>query len=240
MVYHGITAQYEIAAVLLEDPPSRRTLLRRRLRRFGPLHLAGQLLFQVLCIPVLDWWSRSRHAEIKARYGLNDQPIPPAKIHAVPSVNSGAAIAWLQAQQPDVVVINGTRILSAAVLESVPAPFLNVHAGITPAYRGVHGGYWAHARKDPHNCGVTVHLVDRGIDTGGILRQAPIHPTPADDFTTYPLLQLAAGIPLLRQCLADRSNGRLRLRPPATTGGHLFSHPTLWGYWYRRIFRGVR
>ena len=42
-----------------------------------------------------------------------------------------------------------------------------MHAGITPQYRGVHGGYWAVVNNDPEHCGVTIHFVDKGIDTGG-------------------------------------------------------------------------
>src|SRR5438093_9923670 len=41
------------------------------------------------------------------------------------------------------VVVNGTRIISEAVLTASDAVFINMHAGITPKYRGVHGGYWA-------------------------------------------------------------------------------------------------
>ena len=57
-------------------------------------------------------------------------------------------------------------------LGSLGCPVVNVHAGITPRYRGVHGGYWALAERHPEWVGTTVHLVDPGIDTGAILAQA--------------------------------------------------------------------
>ena len=56
---------------------------------------------------------------------------------------------------------------TSPLLEAVPAVFLNTLAGITPSYRGVHGAYWALVQRQPDACGVTVHLVDAGIDTGG-------------------------------------------------------------------------
>ena len=37
----------------------------------------------------------------------------------------------------------------------------------------------------PETCGVTIHLVDAGIDTGAVLAQAPICPSPRDNFTTW-------------------------------------------------------
>ena len=108
-----------------------------------------------------------------------------------------------------VAVLDRTR-----VVDRVDAPFVNVHAGITPLYRGVHGGYWALASGDRGNCGVTVHLVDEGVDTGGILGQARVDPGPHDDFSTYPLLQLAAGLPLLLEVLPAVAAGQARTLPP--------------------------
>ena len=107
-----------------------------------------------------------------------------------------------------VVVVNGTRIIARRVLEASDAVFINTHCGITPEYRGVHGGYWALYRSDPENCGVTVHLVDPGIDTGGILAQQRIEPGPHDNFVTYPYLQLAAGLPLLVEAVGSALEGR--------------------------------
>ena len=94
-------------------------------------------------------------------------------------------------------------------------------------YRGVHGCYWALADGDPAHAGVTVHLVDSGVDTGEVIAQAVVHPTPADSYHTYPLLQLAAGIPLLEQAIRDALEGRLRT--VAVEGkSRLRYQPTIW------------
>jgi len=135
-------------------------------------------------------------------------------------------------------VVNGTRIISKKVLSSVACPFLNTHAGITPLYRGVHGGFWALANNDAAHCGASVHVVDAGIDTGGIVAQAMIYPTTADNFATYPLLQLAAGLPLLAQAVDDVLAGRLQIRPAPAGPSRLWSHPTLSQY-LRACLRGV-
>jgi methionyl-tRNA formyltransferase len=140
-----------------------------------------------------------------------------------------------------VVVVSGTRIIARDVLENVPARFVNLHAGITPAYRGVHGGYWALADGRPEACGVTIHLVDAGIDTGAVLAQAPIRPSLHDNFTTYPLLQLAAGLPLLVDVVRRLQSGEAPQPIAAPPGpSRLHSHPTLWQYLYYRITRRVR
>lgn len=61
----------------------------------------------------------------------------------------------------------------------------------------MHGGYWALAQREPQLCGVTVHFVDPGIDTGGVIGQALIHATSTDNFCSYPWLQLCLGLPIL-------------------------------------------
>ena len=96
--------------------------------------------------------------------------------------------------RPTLVVVHGTRIIASRVLESLGCPAVNVHAGITPRYRGVHGGYWALAEGHPEWVGTTVHLVDPGIDTGAILAQATFDVTDEDTIATYPDLHLIHGL----------------------------------------------
>ena len=86
--------------------------------------------------------------------------------------------------------------------------------------------------------GVTVHLVDTGIDTGAILYQERIMPEKRDNFSTYPYLQLAAGLPLLARGGADALSGRLapiEIDLPSK----LWSHPTLWSYLAAGLGRGA-
>ena len=97
-------------------------------------------------------------------------------------------------------LVNGTRIISKKTLESVPATFINIHTGITPAFRGVHGGYWAMATGKKNLFGTTVHYVDTGVDTGGIIEQVFIEPPKQDNFYTYPYLQYASVLPVLKKC----------------------------------------
>jgi len=147
----------------------------------------------------------------------------------VPSVNSPECIGHLQRLQPQAILVVGTRIIDREVLRAIDAPFINYHAGITPKYRGVHGGYWAKAEGDQHNFGVTVHLVDEGIDTGGVLYQGRLAPTAQDNYSTYPYLQLAAALPLLERAARDAEAGTLRTQK-VDLPSRLWSHPTLWHY----------
>lgn len=240
-IYHGLRSAVQVHRVIIEQPVSRARLLRRRAQTLGWAAVAGQVLFMALAIPLLRRCAASRAAQIRRDHGLDSSPIPPEVLTRVPSANSDEVIALLAELRPAVVVLNGTRIIARRVLEAADCPVINMHAGITPLYRGVHGGYWALAQSQPDACGVTVHLVDTGIDTGGILGQALIRPEPADNFATYPLLQVAAGLPLLREAAVTLAMGEPPRTIPAPAGeSRLWSHPTLCQYLANRRRRGVK
>ena len=239
VLYNALRAQLPIAKVIVEDRVGRRSFLRARVKRLGLWRVAGQLVFQVAVLPLLRRQASARERELVKEFGLDETPIPEQAVAHVRSANSPETIELLGALRPAVVVVHGTRILRREVLEASPgAVFLNIHAGITPRYRGVHGGYWALVSKDREGCGVTVHRVDTGIDTGPIVAQATISPTAADNFVTYPLLQLGAGVPLLIDAVRAALDGRPVTRPSAGPS-RLWSHPTVLEYLAHRIRRGV-
>jgi folate-dependent phosphoribosylglycinamide formyltransferase PurN len=240
ILYQALVAHFAIEAVILEQSPSRTARLRKRARRLGALRVLDQAVFSLLIVPVLRVLGRSRLANLRARLGER-RPIPEERIIRVDSINSEAAIAELQRRNPGVVVVSGTRVISGAVIDSIRAPFVNMHAGITPRFRGVHGAYWALAEGRPDSVGVTVHLIDRGIDTGAILRQARVAPERDDSFVTYPLLQLEAGIPLLAEAIDDVLAGRIEPKESLdASASRLWYHPGAIEYLVRRTRTGVR
>jgi folate-dependent phosphoribosylglycinamide formyltransferase PurN len=240
IVYNFLRNECHFAGVIVEGGESRLKFLKRRVERLGLGKALGQVAFRLAVVPWLKATSRRRKAEIIRQYGLDASTIPAAKLTKVVSVNSDETIRVLQELQPSVVVVNGTRIIAARVLSSIPAVFINIHAGITPMYRGVHGGYWALVEHNKEACGVTVHEVDTGVDTGRILAQTRITPNGADNFATYGLLQLAAGLPLLKRAIGDACVGQLQPGPAPSGESRLWTHPTLGEYVYHRVKSGVK
>lgn len=238
VVYNFLEEHFQVDNVLLEEPVPKKEFLKKRIKKLGWFTVAGQVLFQLLIGKPLSALSKKRVHEILRSYDLKDDPIPPEKIISVPSVNSEEALVMLQQLQPQLVIVHGTRIISKKILKSIPAVFINIHAGITPRYRGSHGGYWALANNDAENCGVTVHLVDAGIDTGNILFQEKIPVTAKDNYATYSYLQLAVGLKLLKKAVENYFNGNVETRESKLDSA-LWHHPTLWGYLYKRI-KGVK
>lgn len=75
---------------------------------------------------------------------------------------------------PDYIVFAGfMRIVDAQLVERFTGRIINTHPALLPSFPGAHGvrDALAHGVKIS---GVTVHLVDAGVDTGPILAQAAV------------------------------------------------------------------
>ncbi len=238
-VYNALRKSFDEVVVLCEDHVSRSEMVKRRVKRIGYFETAGQVLFILAVQPLLRRKSQKRIDEIKREYGLDESETNWQTIR-VKSVNSDEARQALREINPDVVVVNGTRIISKKTLQSINAPIINMHAGITPTYRGVHGAYWALVEERPDLVGTTVHFIDEGIDTGSIIKQVSFPTTKDDNFCTYPYLHTAAGIPALIDAVRAILAGEVkREKSISDKPSKLHYHPTIWGYFWEKLRKGV-
>lgn len=234
VTYNYINPEFSIEKVIEEKPIRGMALAKRRLKKLGFFRVGSQVAFSFLVVPFLGLAGKKRVKQIKSIYHFDETPVAEEKIIRFETVNDQACIDLLKELNPAIVIVSGTRILSKKLLDSCPAVFINMHAGITPQYRGVHGGYWAMANKDPEHCGVTIHLVDKGIDTGAVLFQKIILVQPSDNYTTYPFLQLGEGLPLMKKAVQDANEERLQSTIMETKDSKLYYHPTIWQYFFNK------
>lgn len=128
---------------------------------------------------------------------------------------------------PDVLVLVGADLVPGSLLAVPRLGTINAHYGLLPAYRGMNVTEWSVLRGDP--IGVTVHLVDPGIDTGPILLQERISIEPADTFATLRRKHqdLAAQL-LVRAALTLRDGTARPIPQPADQGRQYYRmHPAL-------------
>ncbi len=239
-LYNKLSKQFVLDFVLIEERVSTLKLIRSRAKRFGFIKVFNQLLFQTLIVFLLKLFSKSRIKQIQKQFGLKNNEIPSEKLINVDSVNCDECLKVLKKIKPDLIIVNGTRIISKNILNNVPALFINTHVGITPEYRGVHGAYWALVNNDAENCGVTVHKVDEGIDTGDLIKQSKINITNDDNFATYPYLQIGVGIELIEDTINRIKNNNFDYYRKVNTKSNLYTHPTFTEYLYNYFLKNVK
>jgi phosphoribosylglycinamide formyltransferase-1 len=87
---------------------------------------------------------------------------------------------WLEEHGVELVVLAGyMHLLTSPFLTRFPGRIVNVHPSLLPAFPGAHPIDDALA-AGIDTTGVTVHLVDDGVDTGPILVQEPVPVEPRD------------------------------------------------------------
>jgi phosphoribosylglycinamide formyltransferase-1 len=120
----------------------------------------------------------------------------------------------------DVVVTAGyLRLLGPAVLGAYGGRILNVHPSLLPAFPGMHAvaDALAHGVKVT---GVTVFVVDEGIDTGPIVLQEAIEVRADDDWDSLEARVHEVEHRLLPEAAAALVEGRLRTDGRVVTIGN--------------------
>ena len=70
----------------------------------------------------------------------------------------------------DLIICYGYKhIISENLLKKIKCFILNLHISYLPYNKGAHPNFWSFYDDTP--AGVTIHLVDKGVDTGPILYQ---------------------------------------------------------------------
>jgi phosphoribosylglycinamide formyltransferase-1 len=128
-----------------------------------------------------------------------------------------AVVDLLRDRGIDVVVTAGyLRLLGPAMLEAYGGRWLNVHPSLLPAFPGMHGvsDALAHGVKVT---GVTVFLVDEGMDTGPIVLQEAIEVLDDDDWDSLEARVHEVEPRLLPAATTALIEGRLHVRGRTVT-----------------------
>ena len=156
-----------------------------------------------------------------------DRPAGRGRILAPPPVKSAAlrlglpvlqpsrlrspeATADLARWEPDMIVVAAYgQILREDVLALPRHGCLNVHASLLPRWRGAAPIPAAIRAGDPVT-GITIMRMDVGMDTGGILAQAPLDIGPEDTAASLTLRLAPLGAALLLDMLPGYLNGDVK------------------------------
>ena len=109
----------------------------------------------------------------------------------------------------DLAISFGYRhILKGDVLHNDKCPIINLHIGFLPYNRGADPNFWSFYAGTPS--GVTIHLIDEGIDTGDIFFRQAITLSNKDNEQTLLLKPLKLGAILMVKTIKTWKNGKLQ------------------------------
>ena len=212
-----------------------------RILFMGTPDIAAQSLSAIL--------AQGRHT-VCAVFTREDKPVgrkqvltaPPVKTlaleHGIPvyqprTLRTPEAAQTVRALAPDIIVVVAYgRILPGEILSIPPHGAVNLHVSLLPKYRGAAPVQWSVINGDKRT-GVTIMQLDEGLDTGDILRVAPVD-IGAEETSGELFERVSAlGAQTLLQSLDDIEQGRAQpvpqddalatLAPPLTKEMALFS-----------------
>jgi hypothetical protein len=115
IVYNSLRNDFDIKKVIEDTSVSKKIFLKRRVKKMGYSKVLGQILF-IIYNKILVKISRDRIELIKIENRLNSNFYPIKVFKKVESINNEETIKVLLKNKPDIIIVNGTRILSKKIL----------------------------------------------------------------------------------------------------------------------------
>jgi hypothetical protein len=135
-------------------------------------------------------WLRDRRrytGNCEANFFFGERPPTldrPERMRGVPHINHPDVVALARQMQPDLIAVFGTSLIRGELLRAGRLGIANLHGGLSPEYRGADCTFWALYNREPHKAGCTLHWIDAGIDTGGLIAHVSPKILPDDDELT--------------------------------------------------------
>jgi len=140
--------------------------------------------------------------------------------------DEGGFVVDIQSLEPDLFVAAGYALLLRAPLLALPSLMaVNFHASLLPDYRGKHPIFWA-LRNGERWVGLSVHVMDRGIDTGDLIYQVKIQTRQDDSVASLYERIMERSVPLVERLILDAALGTISRIPQPEGSGSYYSSTT--------------
>src|SRR6266487_839034 len=152
-----------------------------------------------------------------------DRQIP---VWEVDRLSDPETIEVLTAYQPDVICVACfSKRIPRAVLDIAHLGCLNVHPSLLPANRGPEPLFWTF-REGNQRTGVTIHLMDEGMDSGPIVAQEVVEVPDGISYTQLETQCAELGGKLLARSVWDFYNGVAEPVPQDETKSSHYAFPS--------------
>ncbi len=160
------------------------------------------------------------------------------RIQFIPNVHAPQVLMQVKALNPDLGIIYGSPILKPELFEIPKLGTLGIHHGKVPEYRGNKTTFWMMYNGEKF-AGVTVQKVNKGLDTGTIVKTGEVKATRRAYQTVFRELE-ALGVELYIQAILEVKHGVAEYKPQSGIKGKLYRNPKLGDFvrfWGRQIKR---
>jgi len=187
---------------------------RELLRVFGPAYFVHYALrFAVARLSPARRLSRILH-----RYG-----VPAIALEG--NINSPESLEAIRALEPDLLIsVAGNQIFRRPLIDLPPNGCLNLHTALLPRYRGLMPTFWV-MKNGEKETGVSVFLVDEGIDSGPIVVQKRV-PIDTDRLEELIRRTKVIGMDAVWEAAEKIRRGQVDLMPNPEAEKTYFSFPT--------------
>lgn len=143
------------------------------------------------------------------------------------SVNDDGWNQWIKDNEIDLLIYSGGGILGKEILTSLNIGVLNAHGGPLPCFRGMNGLEWSLAYGVVPE--ISVHMIERGIDTGPVLGMYPIEIEEGDTIERLRGKSVVKEVEALLSIIRNFEQAYLSRRYQKTGDGRQFfiMHPSL-------------
>ncbi len=208
--------------------------LRSELRRDGP-RLLGKIRNKL----VLGDGALSDSEDSKstgAERAAGDDLYKMARRHGIPfastpDLNNKRVECQLEDIAPHLIVFTGGGLIRSNILQVPSLGIMNCHSGILPRYRGMDVVEWPLLEDDAEKAqiGLSLHFMDRGVDTGPLLLQHHEMVRADDSIEAIRTRLEFQMIELMMEGIRGLKSGTLKPRPQMVDEGKQYyvMHPRL-------------
>ena len=158
-----------------------------------------------------------------------------------PDHNAPGALDLLRRAAPDLIAFTGGGMIRKDLLAIPRIGVMNCHAGLLPLYRGMDVVEWpaAEQRIDDPGIGLTLHLMDAGLDTGPILSQKRLDLRPGDTFASIRSRMPRQQVTLMLEGIRGLRDGAIQPAPQRHSDGRQYfvMHPRIRAYAQAQLSR---
>jgi len=157
------------------------------------------------------------------------------RLNFVADIHAAEVLKRVRSLRPELGLVYGAPILRPELFEIPALGTLGIHHGKMPTYRGKKTTFWAMANGEK-SAGVTIQKINRGLDTGQIVRQGEVPIGRRSHGRVWRDVE-ELGLSLYLAAIQDFATGRVTYLAPTGRKGKLYRDPKprdLLGFYWRR------